>query len=382
MPSVKKQLLGGLTAAAFLRRHWQKQPLLVRGAVPGFEGVLDFDGMMELAGRDACESRLVVRHADRWTVEHGPFDRKRFSRLPRHNWTLLVQGLEQMLPAARQLLSHFDFIPYARLDDLMVSYAPPGGGVGAHFDSYDVFLLQGPGQRRWRVGRQRDLDLVENAPLKILKRFSPAGQCLLSAGDMLYLPPAYAHDGVAVDACYTYSIGFRAPSHRELISQFLIFLEDRLTDGGRYGDPDLSAQTHPALLGTDMIGKVERVLGEICWTRRDVAEFMGIYLTEPKPHVLFAPPSKPLSEIAFARAARHGGVELVPASLMLYGSAMLFINGEPHRMHKGAATPLRQLADARRLPGRRIPLPGLVTDVLYRWYRAGYIYLSRSGPKG
>jgi 50S ribosomal protein L16 3-hydroxylase len=336
--------------------------------------------MIELALLEDCESRLVVRDGGRWSVEHGPFERKRFSRLPRHNWTLLVQGLEQKLPAARQLLSRFDFIPYSRLDDLMLSYAPAGGGVGAHFDSYDVFLLQGPGQRRWQVGRQRDLTLLDNAPLKILKRFSPDGQCVLRAGDMLYLPPAFAHDGVALDACYTYSIGFRAPSHRELMSQFLIYLEENLADGGRYADPDLAAQSRPAQLGAGMLAQVEGIVGEINWARRDVAEFLGSYLTEPKPHVVFAPPRKPLAEAAFARAARRGGVELALASQMLYGGALLFINGEPHKMDKAAAMPLRHLANARRLPGRRIPVQGPATELLYRWYRAGYIYLSRSGP--
>ena len=379
---MNKQLLGGLSASAFLRRHWQKQPLLVRGALPGFNGVLDLGEMIALACRDNCESRLIVRKADCWTVEHGPFERKRFLRLPPRNWTLLVQGLEQFLPAARQLLSHFDFIPYSRLDDLMISYAPAGGGVGAHFDSYDVFLLQGPGHRRWQVGRQRDLTLVQDAPLKILKRFAPDGQCLLSAGDMLYVPPEFAHDGVAVDACYTYSIGFRAPSHHELMSQFLIFLEDRLVGGGRYGDPDLSPPMHPARLDAGMIAKVARILGDISWTRRDIAEFLGSYLTEPKSHVLFAPPRKSLSAIAFRSAARRKGVELALASLMLYGNAMLFINGDPYRIDQAMATPLRQLADTRRLPGRQIPLRGLVTDLLYAWYRAGYICLSNSGFAG
>ncbi len=382
MARVNKQLLGGLSPTAFIRRHWQKQPLLVHGAIPGFAGVLDFDTMFELACREDCEARLVMRNDDRWTVEHGPFDRKRLSRLPARNWTLLLQGLDRMLPAARQLLSQFDFIPYSRLDDLMVSYAPAGGGVGAHFDSYDVFLLQGPGQRRWQVGRQRDLALVENAPLKILRRFSPQGQCLLSAGDMLYLPPAFAHDGVAVDACYTYSIGFRAPSHRELMSQFLIYLDEKLTGDGRYSDPDLPVQAHPAEIGPGMVAKVAHVLGGISWRRRDVAEFLGSYLTEPKPHILFAPPRKPLSETAFSNAAKRSGLELALASQMLYGDASVFINGEPHKADSAMAKPLRKLADTRRLPARLIPLRGPVVDLLYRWYRAGYIYLTRPGPTG
>jgi 50S ribosomal protein L16 3-hydroxylase len=382
MAAVKKQLLGGLTAPTFLRRHWQKQPLLVRDAIPGFDGLIDFDGMIELAGHDDGESRLIMQHGGGWSVEHGPFERKRFLRLPKRNWTLLVQGLEQALPAARQLLSHFDFIPYSRLDDLMVSFAPAGGGVGAHFDSYDVFLLQGPGQRRWQVGHQRDLALVKDAPLKILKRFAPDGQCLLSAGDLLYLPPQFAHDGVAVDACYTYSIGFRAPSHRELMSQFLIYLEERLIEGGRYGDPDLSAQSHPAQVAMEMVRKVERIVGQVSWNRRDVAEFLGCYLTDPKAHVQFMKPRTPLSETAFSKAAKHNGVELALASMMLYGEAALYVNGEAHVIAATAAAPLRRLANTRRLPGRHIPVRGPVPDVLYRWYRAGYIYLSRSGPTG
>ena len=379
---VNRQILGGLSTTDFLRRHWQKEPLLIRAAIPGFCGVLDLNAMIELACRDNCESRLVLRRGDRWTVEHGPFERKRFSRLPPRNWTLLLQGLEQFLPEARQLLSHFDFIPYSRLDDLMISYAPPGGGVGPHFDSYDVFLLQGPGKRNWRVGRQRDLSLMENAPLKILKRFVPSGQCLLSTGDMLYLPPKFAHDGVAADACYTYSIGFRAPSHRELMSQFLIFLEERLADERRYRDPDLPAQTNPARLGKGMIVEVARIVSDISWTRNDVIEFLGTYLTEPKPNVLFAPPRRPLSEMTFSQAARRGGVELAPASLMLYDRTRVFINGEHCKMDKAMAMPLRRFADRRFLPGRGIPSPGPVTDRLYRWYRTGYIYLSKSGFEG
>jgi 50S ribosomal protein L16 3-hydroxylase len=380
MPGVNNRILGGLSVSAFLHRHWQKQPLLVRGAMPGFAGILDFGAMIELARRDDCESRLVMRRKDRWVVEHGPFERKRFSGLPASNWTLLLQGVDQVLPAARRLLSQFDFIPYSRLDDLMVSYAPAGGGVGPHFDSYDVFLLQGPGQRRWQVGRQRNLALLENAPLKILKRFAPDGQCLLSAGDMLYLPPALAHDGVAVSQCYTYSIGFRAPSHRELISQFLIFLEERVAGDGRYTDPDLSAQRRPAQIGAPMIAKIERVFGTISWTRRDVAEFVGTYLTEPKAHVRFVPPRAALSDAGFTRTVSRTGVELALASSMLYGSAMIFINGEPYKIDKAVQPALKQLADARQLPGRQIPRGGLLTELLYRWYRAGYINLSASVP--
>lgn len=368
-------LLGGLDAREFLRTHWQKLPLLVRGAIPGFAGLLDFDAMVMLACRDDCESRLVMRRGRRWTVEHGPFDRRRFARLPAGNWTLLVQGLERLLPPARQLLSQFAFIPYARLDDLMVSYAPRGGGVGPHFDSYDVFLLQGPGQRRWRVSRQRDLALVDDAPLKILQRFLPAGECTLGAGDMLYLPPEYAHDGVAVDACQTYSIGFRAPSRNELVSRFLAHLEDMPARDARYADPDLRATLHPAQIDASMVFRVERMLRSVEWGRQDVVAFLGCYLTEPKPQVVFSPPARPLTPAAFSRSARIRGVEPAPGSLMLYAGTRVFINGESEKLgaHSNA---VRELADSRRLAGRRVPARGESAALLYRWYRAGYIHLS------
>ena len=379
MHAVRETLLGGLNAATFLRRHWQKQPLLVRGAWPAFDGVVSLDQMKDLACHDECEARLVLRRGDRWSVEHGPFSRERLARLPARDWTLLVQGLERVLPTARELLSHFDFIPFSRLDDLMVSYAPPGGGVGAHFDSYDVFLLQGPGQRRWRVGRQHDLTLVEGAPLKILREFSPDGECVLASGDMLYLPPEYAHEGVALDACFTYSIGFRAPSHRELISRFLAHLDDGLEVDGRYADPDLRVQNHPANIDAGMVAKIEKVLGSIVWSRRDVVAFIGSYLTEPKSQVVFAPPVRALSQIEFSKIARRTGIELAGGTLMLHAATRIFINGECHLLASRDASPLRTLADRRNLPGARINTPTL--DLLYQWYRAGYICLPESRRK-
>src|SRR5262245_59526519 len=187
--------LGDLTAAQFLRRHWQKRPLLVRGALPECADLVRRDTLFALAEREDLESRLVSRNGDKWRVVQGPFTTRQLVRLPRAGWTLLVQGVDRALAAVQELSQRFAFIPYARLDDVMVSYAPSGGGVGPHFDSYDVFLLQGEGVRRWRVSRQRDLSLVDGAPLRILRRFRPSREWLLDAGDMLYLPPRWAHDG-------------------------------------------------------------------------------------------------------------------------------------------------------------------------------------------
>ncbi|MEP7329019.1 MAG: cupin domain-containing protein, partial [Betaproteobacteria bacterium] len=201
--TAKLPLLGGHTPAAFLRRFWQKEALLVRGAIPDFAGLHTRATLFALAGRDDVEARLLVRSGRAWTLEHGPFPARLLRTLPAVDWTLLVQGVNLESDAADTLLRRFAFLPFARLDDLMVSYAAPGGGVGPHFDSYDVFLLQGFGRRRWRYGRQQDLALRPGLPVKILRRFVPQHDTVLAPGDMLYLPPAYAHDGIAVDACTT-----------------------------------------------------------------------------------------------------------------------------------------------------------------------------------
>jgi 50S ribosomal protein L16 3-hydroxylase len=226
-----------LGAQRFLDEFWQKKPLLLRGALPQVANLVDRAGLAELACRDDVESRLVFGAGKTWRVEHGPFRRRDLSRLPARNWTLLVNGAESFMPAAREIQQLFNFIPYARHDDVMISYAAPGGGVGPHFDSYDVFLLQGSGTRRWRVSAQRDLALVANAPLKILRRFRPQREWSLEAGDLLYLPPCYAHHGVATADCVTWSIGCRAPARQEMAARFLEFLQDNLQLGRRLPRP-------------------------------------------------------------------------------------------------------------------------------------------------
>src|SRR5437764_10972979 len=244
--AMRMQLLGGLSGEKFLSHIWQKQPLLVRKAIPGFKGVVQAPELFALSSRHDVESRLVSRRRGSWHLEQGPFSRTQIARLPRSGWTLLVHGLNLELPEADALLRRFRFLPYARLDDVMVSYAAAGGGVGPHFDSYDVFLLQGEGRRRWRVGRQRDLALKPDLPLKILARFRPEDEWLLGPGDMLYLPPAVAHDGIALDVCSTYSIGFRAPSAHEVAIAFLDWLRDRVAMDGCYSYPELAPETDPA----------------------------------------------------------------------------------------------------------------------------------------
>ena len=243
-------LLGGLTPQAFMRRHWQKKPLLVRGAYPGGTPPIARAELFELAARDDVQSRLIV-HADAgWKLAHGPFARRALPSLKQPCWTLLVQGVDTQLDSAHRLLSNFRFVPDARLDDLMISYASDGGGVGPHVDSYDVFLLQLHGQRRWRVGRCPNPRFQAGLPLKILERFEAQHDWLLEPGDMLYLPPGWGHDGVAVGECVTASIGFRAAARDEVAHQVL----QRLLDAAEpdeaapprlYRDPDQVAVAQP-----------------------------------------------------------------------------------------------------------------------------------------
>ena len=365
----------GLSPAEFLRRHWQKKPLLARNALPGCAGLVQRATLFELAARDDMESRLVRRQGRRWSVNHGPFDRRALERLPRSGWTLLVQGVDHALPAAWKLLGAFSFIPYARLDDLMVSYAPPGGGVGPHFDNYDVFLVQGEGQRRWRASRQRDLELVAGAPLRILLHFHPTREWVLRPGDALYLPPRCAHDGIAVGGdCITYSVGFRAPDAQETVARFLEYLQDKLRVTGRYADPELEPRRRPARIGDDMAWKVRAFLSRVRWNDRDVLRFLGCTLTEPKPHVVFSRPPRPLPARSFLARAARDGVRLAASTRMLFRDGALYINGEACAAGRSGARLLSKLADRRSLPPLHRP-DRESAELLYEWYRAGYIEL-------
>lgn len=369
---MRKTLLGGLSPRQFLARHWQKDPLFISQAFPNFQDLLDPDQLMALALREDCQSRLVIERNGQWTVKHGPLRMQDFRGLKRERWSLLVQGVDQVLPEGKALLQQFSFIPQARLDDLMISFAPKGGGVGPHFDSYDVFLLQGLGHKRWQVSRQRDRRLVPDAPLRILQHFRGEEEWTVGAGDLLYLPPKYAHYGVALDDCLTYSIGFRAPSAQELLGQFLVFLEENLEASGMYEDPDLSLQRHAAEISAQMIGKTVDMLAQIKWGRMEVAEFLGSYLTEPKPHVYFDPPAQRMSARRFAERVTKRGVQLSLKTQMLFHGSLIFINGEQLRAGGADRTALVQLADERKLDGID-PSASELIDLLYEWYRAGYV---------
>jgi 50S ribosomal protein L16 3-hydroxylase len=369
-----KTAFNGLVPAQFMRNSWHRQAQLFRDALPGFEGFLDRRSILELACDPDVESRLLVRDGRRWQVDHGPFKRAAFRRLPDRNWTVLVQGVNLHLDAADRLLRRFDFVPAARLDDLMVSYAAPGGGVGPHFDSYDVFLLQGPGRRRWRIGRQDDLTLRPGLPLKILKDFAPEEEMVVEPGDLLYLPPTYAHDGVAIDECFTYSIGFRAPTNAELAGQFLADVSERVALDGRYADPGLRATKTPGRIPAAMVDATNAAIDAVRWTRGDVADFLGRYLSDPKARVFFDPPEDPPTFAAFRKALANRVLALDRRTILLYGPKAAYINGECIRFPRGVPAALETLADRREWRGGEISDP--VLRLLHQWLEAGFLTMT------
>ncbi len=374
MPAMKKPipLLGGLSPEQFLRDYWQKKPLLIRQAIPDFRGLLNPQQLLALACDPDAQARAVVQRRNKWELYHAPFEAEDFEGMEKLKWTVLVQGVNHYLPAATELLKRFNFVPHARLDDLMVSYAPRGGGVGPHFDSYDVFLLQGLGHRRWQISTQADRTLIEGAPLKILKDFRVEQEWVLEPGDMLYLPPHCAHNGVAEDDCMTYSIGFRTPAFQELAEQFLVYLQDRVHVDGMYADPDLAPARHASEIGPDMLQQVGMAINRIKWKEADIAGFLGCYLSEPKPHIFFEPPARPLNRARFEEALQSRGVVLDLKTQMLCHGNSVFINGAAHPLGARSYRILRELADDRALPPASSS-PAEALELLYQWYLDGYI---------
>ena len=372
-------LLGGLTPARFLRERWQKRPLLIRQAMPGFRGIIGRDAFLRLGTRPDARARLVIHHParrrDRWERHDGPFGGLDASMLPARAWTLLVNSVESLVPGGWDVLRAFSFIPAARVDDLMVSYAADGGSVGPHDDLYDVFLLQGPGRRRWQISRQADRTLDPDAAIKVLKNFTPEEEWLLEPGDMLYLPPGVAHHGIAEGACFTYSIGFLAPSRVELIESFLGYLgaarAANVGEDTRYEDPDLVPPKDPWQLGDAMVAKVAGAIGRVRWDAADVADFLGRYLTRPKPRVVFRRPARPLQLDAFARRLAGGRIALGLPTRGLLRGGRVYLNGDGWDPPRAAAPFFRQLLRARQAPSA--PRDSRTLELLHGWYAAGWI---------
>ncbi|HET7650354.1 MAG TPA: cupin domain-containing protein [Gammaproteobacteria bacterium] len=293
-------LLGGLEPDTFLKRYWQKVPLLIRGAIPGISSPISPEELAGLACEAGVESRIVqkTRRKPGWSVQHGPFSGQDFAKLPVGDWTLLVQDVDKYVPALSQLLDQFRFVPNWRIDDIMVSYAADGGGVGPHVDAYDVFLLQVQGFRRWSISTQRHEEAdLPGLELKQVRNFRPQEEWLLGPGDMLYLPPGVAHDGIAVGECLTFSIGFRVPSDAEMLADLAGWLIETADKDARYSDPDLKdSSTDPGLI-TDAVRRRMRQRLKSLLTLEPAAfdEWFGRFITEPKPWLRVVPPRRKLS---------------------------------------------------------------------------------------
>ncbi len=363
-------LLGGLTPSQFMKRHWQKKPLLVRHAIPNFVPCLGRAELVALAGQEGVESRLIIDSDKGWKMKHGPLAKRSLPPFSRKKWTFLVQGVDLHHDGVHALMQQFRFIPDARLDDVMISYATEGGGVGPHFDSYDVFLLQAHGQRRWRIGRNKDLTLQSGVPLKILQNFEAEEEFVLNPGDMLYLPPKYAHDGVAENECMTWSIGFRAPQKGELARELLQGLADEAFDGlgdALYRDPQQLAVSSPAAIPQALGDFARQVVDQAVQNPDLLGSLLGEYLTEPKSNVWFeAPASEP---------ALSAGVQLDRRSKMLYDRKHIFINGESFRVAGKDARLLRVLADDRALSAMALrSLSPDAKEALLDWAHAGWLH--------
>lgn len=370
-PDLSLPLLGGLSPAQFMRRHWQKRPLLVRQAFPGIGPLLPRAALFALAGQDGVESRLVRRAAETWTLRSGPLPRRALPPIATRDWTLLVQGLDLHLPAAHAMLADFNFVPHARLDDLMLSWASDGGGVGPHVDAYDVFLVQLQGRRRWRVAPPGDQSFVDGLPLRILQHFEPTEDWLLEPGDMLYLPPMWGHDGVAEGECMTASVGFRTPHRRELARELLLRLADAAGDAEGadpiYADPGQSAVDDPGRIPPRYLRFAQAALQRALADPRALARALGEVLSEPKPQVWFDLPAGGGSGFA--------GLRLDARTRMLYDHRHVFVNGESWRAGGRDARLLRQLADRRRLDAAdRARLSPGAAAIVHDWLDDGWLH--------
>ena len=367
-----------------MRRHWQKKPLLIRQAVPGVHPPIGRADLFALAEQEDVESRLIVQaqpgagagvrkrgnsSSGGWSLQHGPFARRSLPPLKQPAWTMLVQGLDLHVPAATELLQRFRFVPDARLDDLMISWASDQGGVGPHYDSYDVFLLQVQGRRRWRIGRLRDDRLQPDVPLKILSHFEPEEEWVLEPGDMLYLPPMWAHDGIAEGECMTCSIGFRVPEATELAREVLIrFAEELDGEGPRrlYKDPDQVATATPGLIPQGLEDFAAQAIERLLKDPQGLRSALGEILTEPKPRVWFEA-GEPLPDGV--------GVRLDPRTRMVYDAQRVFANGESWRTAGRDARHLRTLADRRWLDAATVSkASAALRELLDQWAEDGWLH--------
>ncbi len=376
MQSAIVSRMGDISTAQFMRHYWQRKPLLIRQALPEFStsvfASIKPQAILAKAREDEAPSRLIEKvTATTWRLSQGPLDKTPSLKKP--GWTVLLQAANTVFPELAALMHQFRFISDARLDDLMVSVASDGGGVGPHLDSYDVFLLQARGQRHWRWGKAQSNQLQPSQPLKLLSQFNGGETALLEPGDMLYLPAGWAHDGIAKGQCMTYSIGFRASTQREIVGEFFARAADSIAHEGRQVRDRTKKNTrHPAKIPSDISLDYQQLIRSYRPTPQQMKQFVGEHLSEPPAHVFFHAPEPLLTSSAFAKQARQRGLALHHASRALYDTRSVFLNGQ---CHMSACTLLRRLFNQRDIsPGDLLTKPDNL-DLLYEWYCCGWILL-------
>jgi len=329
-------ILGTLHPADFLQNYWQKKPLLIHGAIPGFTSPLAAEELAGLACEEGVESRLVEFRNGAYLLDTGPFDAKRFSKLPKRDWTLLVQDVEKHLPELAAILDRFDFIPHWRIDDLMISYAVKGGSVGPHTDAYDVFLLQASGRRCWSIAEHYNPEIVPGMDVKVLKEFKAEQEWILEPGDMLYLPPDVAHEGVALDdECMTWSVGFRAPSLRDMFLDLSEWLYQRLPEDVMYADPDLAVtEAGRGEISAHAFTRMRALLRTAMNVDDGILDgWFGQFMTEPKPWLACeTSENTPARDMFHSRLASGDALVRDTRALLAWRSSsagtVLFVNGE------------------------------------------------------
>ena len=347
----KNHILGKISNDVFLKKYWQKKPLLIRDAIKNFKSPITEKDLFRIAQNENAISRLIEFKRGIWQVKYGPFKKLDLPKKINTPWTILVQNMNHHLPFAESFLNLFKFIPYARLDDLMVSFATKKGSVGPHFDSYDVFLFQAKGEREWKISEQKKFSLDKKSAIKIITNFKVKNTWVLKPGDLLYLPPNVGHWGVSQsDDCLTYSIGFRAPGTFEIQSKFLDFIQDNLITNKNdlYRDPNLNLQKNPAEINSNMIKKIQRIVNQLRWNTNSINNFIGQLLTEPIEGAVFET-SKSMTAEVFIKDLIKKPLKLNPKTRMLFIKNNFYINGQLIEADKRSIMYLKQLANDREI---------------------------------
>jgi len=347
----KTHILGKISINDFLKNYWQKKPLLIKNAIANFESPITESDLFTIAQNEEAVSRLIEYKQDIWQVKYGPFKKSDLPKKTNIPWTILVQNINHYLPFAESFLNLFKFIPYARLDDLMISYATKKGSVGPHFDSYDVFLFQAQGIREWKISDQKKFTLDKKSSIKIITNFKSKNSWVLKPGDMLYLPPNIGHWGISQsDDCLTYSIGFRAPATFEIQSKFLDFIQDHLiaNENEIYKDPNLAPQKNPAEISSNMTKAMRNIVDRLRWDKSSINHFIGQLLSEPIESSVFET-RKPLNLKAFEKRIVNKTLKLNSKTRMLFIKNNFYVNGEFLKIDKKYTLFLKQLANDREI---------------------------------